>query len=705
MNKMYIYSMHIKVAAVTFILCLLSIACMDAQQLDDFTGLKSSGKIPKQITTNSSQTYKVLKTSTDVSKEGLRKRKRSNKFQLESTFAIDEMMRTGWVLFNEPLSEYVGQVADKLLKPDPATRKQLNFYVARSPQFNAFATDRGDIFINVGLLTYLETEAQLAFILAHEITHWAEKHSMDAFMEFEGIDSDRGYKKKNDFTKILRKSNYSKKIEEEADAEGIKLFFRSSYGTGSLENIFDMMASAHTPYTNEVFDLSYLNINDLSLSDTLLLESVNPIKTYDEDHKLSTHPGTKKRKDALQQAVKKVSISADRPDFIVGEKKFNEIKKLAQFEVCKISIEQLDYYDALYYSSLLSKVHPDNAFLAAVKAKALYGVAKMANEIDASTMQELGDSIQGEIQQVYHVMGNFLDIELQSLTAAHLWDFHQKYPDDEGMKLRLTDILMDMYEGSKSQMDELYGIKKESDLKTAGILSGLAANEAFNEMLKSERPEAPLLSHSKLEKGYRLGLKKVTFINPYYLSVNLRKSKAPIQFIDTENKQERMVDAIKKRARRLKLNTKVMDVHSLTRSAKAEKFNHIITLERWMQQKLFLPDGMIPDNHNEAVEVMKKNKTGDHLAFMGGLSLKAKKSGAQITGNVLATLTGLFAPYGIAKLAKPNNKTMYYTVVVDTDTQNVIMSSYNAMPQRDMDTIMNANIHWFLLQMKKKPRK
>lgn len=698
-------AMHFKGMALAFLLCLFIIGCLNAQQLDNFSGLKSGGKIPKQITTNSSQTYKVLETSTDVQKEGRRKRKQTSKFYLESTFAIDEMMRTGLILFNEPVSEYVGQVADKLLKHDPDMRSQLNFYVVRSPQINAFATDRGDIFINIGLLTYLETEAQLAFILAHEITHWVEKHSMDVFLEYEGIDrSDESFRKKSDFSKILKKSNYSKKIEEEADAGGIELFSKSSYGSGSLENIFDMMASAHAPYTNEAFDLSYLGVGDFQLPDSLLLASVNPIEAYEEDQKLSTHPGIKKRRTALKTALNKAGDSSDKPDFQVGEQKFKDIKELAKFEVCRISVEQFNYYDALYYASILSKTYPDNKFLEVVKAKSLYGMAKLAGELDANTFSKLGDSIQGEIQQVYYVMGNLLDVELRSLAAAHLWEFHQKNPDDEGMKLRLSDLLMEIKEKNKRRLDDLSGLKNENKLKTMGIFSQTIKNQSFNEMLNEERPAAPKLDQANLEDGYRLGLKKVTFVNPYYLSVNLRKSDNPIQFLETENKQEELVDAIKQRSRKLKINSKVMDVHSLSRTAKSEKFNNIITLERWIQQKIALPDGMIPDNHNEAIAVMKKNKTGEHLAFIGALSLKAKKERYKTRNDVLRILTGMLAPYGIAGLMKPNNKSMYYALVIDTKSQEVVMSSYNVMSQKDVKNITNTNLHWLLLQMKRKPK-
>ena len=71
---------------------------------------------------------------------------------------------------------YVNRVTDSLLANDPVTRSQINIYILRSTVVNAFATDRGSIFVTIGLLTRLHNEAELAFVLAHEIVHFKRRH-------------------------------------------------------------------------------------------------------------------------------------------------------------------------------------------------------------------------------------------------------------------------------------------------------------------------------------------------------------------------------------------------------------------------------------------------------------------------------------------------------------------------------------------------
>lgn len=677
-----------------------------AQNMDNFTGLVSEGKIPKQITTSSAQKYEVLKTDVSVEDLGRRKKKQINKFNMEGTFGIDQMMRNGFVLFNDPVSEYINQVADRLLENDPNMRSNINFYAIRSSRMNAFATDRGDIFINIGLLTYLETEAQLAFILAHEITHWKEKHSMDTFLEYEGIEqSNRGYRKKNDFDKLLEKSNYSKKIEEEADSDGLELFLKSPYGTGSLEKMFDMMAVAHAPYIDEPFDVSYLNTKGFTLSDSLLLKKVNKIKPYEDDEEeLSTHPGVESRKASLRAALAKAKASENKEDFLIGEQKFEKIRELAKFEVCKISLERYSYPEALYYSAVLNKKYPNNTFLESIKLKSLYGLAKIVSIPDEVGISG-SDTIQGQLQQVYYLFEKFSDIEVVSLAASHLWEYCEAHPEDEGMQLRLADLMIHLGEENKEIIKTLTGKQQDKFVETAGIFKEQAENTRFKNMLNTKRQKTKEPTNKDLRKGFRLGAKKVMFINPQYISINLRKPKAPIQFVEAENKQEEMVKMIKENARRLGMTAKIMDVQSLKKNADASKFNDITTMERWIEQKILLPDGMIPNNHNEATKIMEKNKV-KHIAFMGGLGLKEKMSTQQGNGTgALGIFMIVSIPVGIYNLIKPNNKSMFYTIVIDADKQDTVMTSYNIMNQKDGIGAMNSNVYWMLHQMKSKPKK
>ena len=60
-----------------------------------------------------------------------------------------------------------------------SSRPELEFYfgILNSPDVNAFACPGGYILITKGALDLMDNEAQLAGVLAHEITHVSLRHS------------------------------------------------------------------------------------------------------------------------------------------------------------------------------------------------------------------------------------------------------------------------------------------------------------------------------------------------------------------------------------------------------------------------------------------------------------------------------------------------------------------------------------------------
>ena len=64
----------------------------------------------------------------------------------------------------------------RLLQKSGITKPIFSFTLLDSPDINAFALPGGLIYVNRGLLAYLDTEAELAGVLAHEIGHITERH-------------------------------------------------------------------------------------------------------------------------------------------------------------------------------------------------------------------------------------------------------------------------------------------------------------------------------------------------------------------------------------------------------------------------------------------------------------------------------------------------------------------------------------------------
>jgi len=80
-------------------------------------------------------------------------------------------------LYDDPeLDAYVRGVGERLLEQSGITSPEFTFTLLDSPDINAFAMPGGFIYVNRGLLAYLDTEAELAGVLAHEIGHITERH-------------------------------------------------------------------------------------------------------------------------------------------------------------------------------------------------------------------------------------------------------------------------------------------------------------------------------------------------------------------------------------------------------------------------------------------------------------------------------------------------------------------------------------------------
>ena len=80
-------------------------------------------------------------------------------------------------IYDDPeLDAYVRQVGERLLRDSGITSPTFSFTLLDSPDINAFALPGGLIYMNRGLLAYLDTEAELAGVLAHEIGHITERH-------------------------------------------------------------------------------------------------------------------------------------------------------------------------------------------------------------------------------------------------------------------------------------------------------------------------------------------------------------------------------------------------------------------------------------------------------------------------------------------------------------------------------------------------
>jgi predicted Zn-dependent protease len=87
-----------------------------------------------------------------------------------------EMITQGAPYDDPELQAYVNRVGQRLVANSDEPDATFTFTVIDSPDINAFAAPGGYIYINRGLLPYLQNEAELAGVLSHEIGHITASH-------------------------------------------------------------------------------------------------------------------------------------------------------------------------------------------------------------------------------------------------------------------------------------------------------------------------------------------------------------------------------------------------------------------------------------------------------------------------------------------------------------------------------------------------
>jgi len=77
---------------------------------------------------------------------------------------------------NPRLQAYVNELGQKLAKQSHRSQLQWTFTVLDSPEVNAFALPGGYVYVTRGILAYLDSEAELAGVVGHEIGHVTARH-------------------------------------------------------------------------------------------------------------------------------------------------------------------------------------------------------------------------------------------------------------------------------------------------------------------------------------------------------------------------------------------------------------------------------------------------------------------------------------------------------------------------------------------------
>ena len=596
---------NVKIKMIRFIfLFLTAINILFVKGQDFYRPIQSEGEIPVEFTQKPGDKLNLVKQNNDKSKSYFDKR-RDTEFFIKSNYILDYYYRSGKVCFNDSLNKYVNKIAGYLLKDDEELRSEINIYILKSPKFNAFVTGNGTIFINIGLLAKIQSESQLAFVMAHEIVHFIQNHTYDAYIEHVKSKSGKdAYRYLNYDQKLMALSQYSQEQEFFADSLGYTRFFsKTDYTDKGVNGLFNTMLYSYLPLGNHDTIVKFIESLDINFPDDYRLNEINDVITY-EDYidSLSSHPNIKKRKenlDALISVMNRNGIC----DFVVSKTEFERIQDIAQNELTHLYLQSQLYEDAILNSHYLLQENRNNKFAELSIGVALMQLTNYKANNDFFYIHKDYVNIQGSAQNLYFLLEKISETELGIIALLYNLRLKQKYPDcavidnllDMSFKTLIVNIGFESGRFSDAEYLNSKYFKQAVSLyiEDENFRNHLKKYEQIKKEIQIEKEE---LIHDKekrkliaqknkiiQKKGFALGIDTIVIVNPLCINANYWK-RDHLQLDKADSRRYKLIDAILSNSEKMELNTTLLDLKYL-KSEDIEAFNDYCRLSDWFNEK------------------------------------------------------------------------------------------------------------------------
>jgi predicted Zn-dependent protease len=139
---------------------------------------------------------------------------------------------------DEAVLNYVREIGNKLATVAGRQDFEYEFYVVLDDDLNAFALPGGKVFVNAGAIARTHSEAELAGLLAHELSHAVLSHGFQLVTQGNLTASVTGFipYAGNTVTNLIV-FDYSRDMERQADILGTRILSATGYAADGMRNL------------------------------------------------------------------------------------------------------------------------------------------------------------------------------------------------------------------------------------------------------------------------------------------------------------------------------------------------------------------------------------------------------------------------------------------------------------------------------------
>ena len=175
-----------------------------------------------------------------------------------------EISQTETALPDTVWQRYLTEVGERIVAVSDRKDIEWHFTVIESDQINAFAAPGGFVYFYTGLLREMNSESEMAAVMAHEISHVVARHGIKRLQTALGVQMAYELVLGDNNSQVLQTavgvglglafSSYSREAEREADQFGIHYMAKAGYDPRGATEMFQTLARLGGEHEANVFE-------------------------------------------------------------------------------------------------------------------------------------------------------------------------------------------------------------------------------------------------------------------------------------------------------------------------------------------------------------------------------------------------------------------------------------------------------------------
>lgn len=360
---------------------------------------------------------------------------------------IDFQVREGLILYEKGLYDYLNNLKSLIIKENGLESDEIMLFVSYSPIPNAFSLGDGVIVFNLGLLHRLKNEAQVTFIMSHEIAHFISDHSnstaiknknqIESQLSKERLDSllNQKYNRRELVSNFLKEvfyeqMSYSRTQEIEADSIGYQYFKNTSYPkdeaykTLNFLDSIDNYSLSNPIDFQKIFSTDSLAFNEQWLHEESYMFGGAHLNNSLNSDSARSHPHAHVRADIIRGQINEDSILNNKPvQYSTDSSYFPFLQEKLRIEFLTSWIKYQNYSKALFFALKHLTVDSENKELILKTSEILDSIYLRYSENELSNYIDRPSSSQDDD---YVKVTEFIDNISLSELGLLIFNFHLK---------------------------------------------------------------------------------------------------------------------------------------------------------------------------------------------------------------------------------------------------------------------------------------